>query len=77
MTYYGVILLLAGYQADEEHIIRQYKGIMNKCVISLVVNFFSTYFRVSARYPKGTLWVLNKVSILSPLDGHSQPLVTR
>jgi len=37
MTYYGVILLMTGYQADEEHIVRQYKGIVNKCVISLVI----------------------------------------
>ncbi|KAH0826932.1 hypothetical protein J3R83DRAFT_4555 [Lanmaoa asiatica] len=48
MTYYGVILLMAGYQADEEHIVRQYKGIVNK---------------VSVRYPKGTLWILNKAKI--------------
>ncbi|KAF8132977.1 hypothetical protein EV363DRAFT_1327081 [Boletus edulis] len=48
MTYYGVVLLLTGYQADEEHIVRQYKGIVNK---------------VSAKYPKGTLWILNKAKI--------------
>ncbi|KAI9567191.1 outer membrane protein Iml2/Tetratricopeptide repeat protein 39 [Boletus coccyginus] len=48
MTYYGVILLMTGYQADEEHIVRQYKGIVNK---------------VSARYPNGTLWILNKAKI--------------
>ncbi|KAF8838754.1 hypothetical protein BDN67DRAFT_933260 [Paxillus ammoniavirescens] len=48
MTYYGVILLVSGYQADEEHILKQYKSIMN---------------RVSDRYPKGTLWALNKAKI--------------
>lgn len=32
MTYYGVILLMTGYQADEKHIVRQYKGIVNKYV---------------------------------------------
>ncbi|KAN0076757.1 Outer membrane protein Iml2/Tetratricopeptide repeat protein 39 [Tylopilus felleus] len=48
MTYYGVILLMTGYQADEAHIVRQYKGIVNKA---------------SARYPKGTLWILNKAKI--------------
>ncbi|KAF8548584.1 hypothetical protein OG21DRAFT_1516159 [Imleria badia] len=48
MTYYGVILLMTGYQADEAHIVRQYKGIVN---------------RVSARYPQGTLWILNKAKI--------------
>ncbi|KAF9220192.1 hypothetical protein BS17DRAFT_788069 [Gyrodon lividus] len=48
MTYYGVILLVSGYQADEEHIVKQYKGIVEK---------------VSERYPNGTLWILNKAKI--------------
>ncbi|KAI9567244.1 hypothetical protein HD554DRAFT_2270070 [Boletus coccyginus] len=48
MTHYGVMLLMTGYQADEEHILREYRGIVNK---------------VSARYPKGTLWTLNKAKI--------------
>ena len=30
MTYHGVVLLLAGYQADEEHILRQYRAIVDK-----------------------------------------------
>jgi hypothetical protein len=30
MTYYGVVLLFSGYQADEAHIIKQYKGIVDK-----------------------------------------------
>lgn len=37
MTYYGVVLLLTGYQADEEHIVRQYKGIVNKCVTLVAI----------------------------------------
>lgn len=41
MTYYGIILLMTGYQADEEHIVRQYKGIVNKYVISLVLKLLS------------------------------------
>lgn len=32
MTYHGVVLLLSGYQADEAHIIKQYKAIVDKCV---------------------------------------------
>ncbi|KAL4064823.1 hypothetical protein V8B97DRAFT_1986391 [Scleroderma yunnanense] len=48
MTYYGVVLLMSGYQADEEHIVRQYKGIVQ---------------RVSERYPDGSLWILNKAKI--------------
>ncbi|KIJ59698.1 hypothetical protein HYDPIDRAFT_140301 [Hydnomerulius pinastri MD-312] len=48
MTYYGVILLVSGYQADEAHIVKQYKGIVN---------------RVAERYPKGALWILNKAKI--------------
>lgn len=44
MTYYGVILLMTGYQADEEHIVRQYKGIVNKCVISLVIIYVIILF---------------------------------
>lgn len=30
MTYHGVILLLSGYQADEEHILKQYKAIVDR-----------------------------------------------
>ncbi|KAI6010291.1 outer membrane protein Iml2/Tetratricopeptide repeat protein 39 [Pisolithus marmoratus] len=48
MTYYGVLLLASGYQADEKHIMDQYKGIVR---------------RVSQRYPKGALWILNKAKI--------------
>ena len=32
MTYYGVVLLTSGYQADEKSIIKQYKAIVDKCV---------------------------------------------
>ena len=32
MTYYGVVLLTSGYQADEKSILRQYKVIVDKCV---------------------------------------------
>ena len=30
MTYHGVVLLLAGFQADEAHIVKQYKAIVEK-----------------------------------------------
>ncbi|KAH8111665.1 outer membrane protein Iml2/Tetratricopeptide repeat protein 39 [Phellopilus nigrolimitatus] len=49
MTYHGIVLLLAGYQADEAHIVKQYKAIVES---------------VSARYPDGALWILNRAKIL-------------
>ncbi|PIL24330.1 hypothetical protein GSI_14083 [Ganoderma sinense ZZ0214-1] len=49
MTYHGVVLLLAGYQADEEHILRQYRSIVDK---------------LEVRYPTGSLWILNRAKIL-------------
>lgn len=33
MTYHGVVLLLAGYQADEAQIIRQYRAIVDRCAL--------------------------------------------
>jgi len=30
MTYHGVVLLLSGYQADEMHIIKRYKAIVDR-----------------------------------------------
>ncbi|KIK79048.1 hypothetical protein PAXRUDRAFT_91897, partial [Paxillus rubicundulus Ve08.2h10] len=48
MSHYGVILLVSGYQADEQHIMNEYKNIVNM---------------ISDRYPKGTLWILNKAKI--------------
>ncbi|OCH93858.1 hypothetical protein OBBRIDRAFT_789896 [Obba rivulosa] len=49
MTYHGVVLLLSGYQADEQHILKQYKAIVEK---------------VSSKYPDGSLWILNRAKIL-------------
>lgn len=46
MTYHGVVLLLSGYQADEARIIREYEGVVRG---------------IEARYPKGALWILNRV----------------
>ncbi|KAI5121532.1 hypothetical protein M0805_002592 [Coniferiporia weirii] len=49
MSYHGVVLLLTGYQADEAHIVKQYRAIVES---------------VSARYPDGALWILNRAKIL-------------
>lgn len=47
MTYQGVVLLLSGYQADEQRLLREYKAVVDK---------------IEARYPNGALWILNRVS---------------
>ncbi|ETW86282.1 hypothetical protein HETIRDRAFT_471663 [Heterobasidion irregulare TC 32-1] len=49
MSYHGVVLLLSGYQANEAHIVKQYKIIVDK---------------LEKRYPTGTLWILNQAKIL-------------
>jgi len=49
MTYYGVVLLMSGYQADERYILKQYRAIVDK---------------LQAKYPTGTLWILNRAKIL-------------
>ncbi|KAF9269546.1 hypothetical protein L218DRAFT_953162 [Marasmius fiardii PR-910] len=48
MTYRGIVLLLSGYQADETHILHQYTAIVDS---------------VHARYPNGSLWILNQAKI--------------
>ena len=30
MTYYGVVLLMSGYQANEQHIVKQYRAIVDR-----------------------------------------------
>jgi hypothetical protein len=37
MTYHGVVLLLSGYQADEAHMIKQYKAIVSRQVIFFIL----------------------------------------
>ena len=32
MTYHGVVLLLGGWQADEEGLVKLYKGLVDRCV---------------------------------------------
>ena len=49
MAYHGMVLLFAGYQADEAHILKQYKAIVEKNAI---------------RFPLGSMWILNRVSKL-------------
>ncbi|PSR77603.1 hypothetical protein PHLCEN_2v7793 [Hermanssonia centrifuga] len=49
MTYYGVVLLLSGYQADEQHILKQYLAMID---------------HVESRYPTGSLWILNRAKLL-------------
>ncbi|KAJ7869896.1 hypothetical protein B0H14DRAFT_2726703 [Mycena olivaceomarginata] len=49
MTFHGVVLLLAGYQADEARTVRTYRAIVDG---------------IEARYPTGALWILNRAKIL-------------
>jgi len=46
MTYFGVVLLLSGYQANESKIINEYQELVD---------------RLYNRFPNGALWILNKV----------------
>ncbi|KAF8522203.1 outer membrane protein Iml2/Tetratricopeptide repeat protein 39 [Hysterangium stoloniferum] len=57
MSYHGAVLLSSGYQADEEHIMKLYKSIVEK---------------FTRKYPAGSLCILNAAKILrisSDLDG--------
>ncbi|PPR07452.1 hypothetical protein CVT26_013483 [Gymnopilus dilepis] len=49
MTYYGVVLLLSGYQANEQNILVEYRAIIE---------------RAYDKYPEGALWVLNRAKIM-------------
>jgi len=58
MTYYGVVLLLSGYQADESHILKQYKAMVDR------FSFFSASGAITELYCPpasnlGILWVLS------------------
>jgi hypothetical protein len=79
MTYYGVVLLMSGYQADEKYILEQYRSIVDKCVHAPpgLLRSMSTFLlkvnqtcRLENKYPTGTLWILNRVR-LPPLDCHN------
>ncbi|KAI0289831.1 hypothetical protein BC826DRAFT_1029792 [Russula brevipes] len=60
MTYHGVVLLMSGYQADEKHILKQYKAIVDK---------------LEAKYPNGTLWILNRAKIHRMSGDHDSAIV--
>lgn len=52
MTYYGVVLLMSGYQADEKNILKQYKIFVDKCVetyVSMTAVFLTFYMTLQAR----------------------------
>lgn len=60
MTYYGVVLLMSGYQADEKNILKQYRVIVDK---------------LEAKYPTGTLWILNRAKI-HRMSGDAEGAIT-
>ena len=79
MTYYGVVLLMSGYQADERYILKQYRSIVDKCVhvppdllisVSAILAQGRQTCRLEKKYPTGTLWILNRVRLPS-LDCHN------
>ena len=72
MTYYGVVLLMSGYQADEKYILQQYRSIVDKCVhappcllipLSTILTQGNQTCRLENKYPTGTLWILNRVRL--------------
>jgi len=48
MSYHGLVLLLSGWQADEEHILKQYRAIAKG---------------TEDKFPTGALWLLNRAKI--------------
>lgn len=64
MTYYGVILSLSGYQADEAKIRAQYKAIVDRYVRLFNKDFNWILYRIETRYPTGAIWILNRVGFL-------------
>ncbi|KAF7358792.1 Mitochondrial outer membrane protein IML2 [Mycena sanguinolenta] len=48
MSFYGVFVVLSGYQADEARTVRTYKAVV----------------AIEARYPTGALWILNRAKVL-------------
>ena len=51
MTYHGVVLLMAGYQADEAHIIKQYEAIVEKLVLLSLPVYLLTQDNVKPTQP--------------------------
>ncbi|KAI5480790.1 mitochondrial outer membrane protein IML2 [Pseudohyphozyma bogoriensis] len=48
VTFYGVVLLMSGWQAEEDYIIAQYGAVLS---------------RVASKFPNGTLWILNRAKL--------------
>jgi ABC-type nitrate/sulfonate/bicarbonate transport system permease component len=53
-TFYGFVLLMSGWQAEQSYILDQYSTVLN---------------RVIEKFPNGTLWQLNRSSSFSPSAG--------
>lgn len=49
MTYYGIVLLLSGYQADEAHIVKQDRSIVEQYGFHQHINFLLSFFLVFHR----------------------------
>lgn len=67
MTYHGVVLLLSGYQANENYIVKEYQAIVDRCVPPLTYRLSpvsNVAYRIYDRFPNGALWILNKVDPL-------------
>lgn len=69
MSYHGIVLLMAGYQADEAHIVKQYRAIVDKYVQPVLASMsmpdYASRSRISEKYPDGSLWILNRVNRIS------------
>lgn len=49
MTYYGVVLLMSGYQADEKYILKQYKIYVDKYATPYLHMTYLTLHDLQAR----------------------------
>jgi hypothetical protein len=79
MTYSGVVLLLTGWQADEDRVVKQYHELLESYVRFLRDPYALTYAHscahlcvasVESKYPYGSLWLLNRVGSIQPPQTH-------
>lgn len=56
MSYHGLVLLLSGWQANEEHVLKQYRAIAKG---------------TEEKFPTGSLWILNRAKI-QRMEGNPQ-----
>ncbi|KAG8746511.1 hypothetical protein FRC10_004645 [Ceratobasidium sp. 414] len=66
MTYNGVVLLLTGWQADEERVVKQYREILQSYVQparSPCPRRSFSLVSVEHKYPYGSLWLLNRAKL--------------